>query len=82
MMNSSSLKNLHQRDQTPQEEGSGESVADLQLYVSEDCNPVLVEYPELALESEFSLWQDFCTLDLITAIADQTNLYAKTRRQE
>ena len=46
------------------------------VLVSEDCNPVLVEYPELALESEFSLWQDFCTLDLITAIADQTNLYA------
>ena len=46
------------------------------VLISEDCNPVLVEYPELALESEFSLWQDFCTLDLSTAIADQTNHYA------
>ena len=46
------------------------------VLVSEGCNPVLVEYPELALESEFSLWHDFCTLDLITGIGDQTNIYA------
>ena len=31
------------------------------MLVSEDCNIVVVEVPELALESEFSLWQDFCT---------------------
>ena len=55
---------------------------DLQLLVSEDCNRVLVEYPELALESEFSLWQYFCKLYLITAIADQTNLYANRNKNK